>query len=169
MFASTNGNPATYQVVPTLEFQFISGEQFCSDASGSTDAQLQWCPGHGYAFDCCPCSSGLVDDKTVLPGGTKEILKMLLEFSTPRNGTPHYRQLFAYLRNGEILSQKGLSMFTVEQYRAKAIEYSNLVRIANNPNELSEFQKLERSYAELADNAQWAIDNYDKTLHGARR
>jgi hypothetical protein len=60
-------------------------------------------------------------------------------------------------------------MFTVEQYRAKAIEYSNLVRMANNPNELSEFRKLERSYIELADNAQWAIDNYDKTLHGARR
>jgi hypothetical protein len=60
-------------------------------------------------------------------------------------------------------------MFTVEQYRAKAIEYSNLVEVASNPNELSEFQKLERSYAELADNAQWAIDNYDNTLHGARR
>jgi hypothetical protein len=60
-------------------------------------------------------------------------------------------------------------MFTVEQYRAKAMEYSNLVRIANNPNELSEFQKLERSYAELADNAQWANDNYGKTLHGALR
>ena len=60
-------------------------------------------------------------------------------------------------------------MFTVEQYRAKAIEYSNLARVASNPNELSEFQKLERSYAELADNAQWAIDNYDNTLHGARR
>jgi hypothetical protein len=60
-------------------------------------------------------------------------------------------------------------MFTVEQYRAKAVEYSNLVRIANNPKELSEFQKLERSYVELADNAQWAIDNYDNTLHGVRR
>jgi hypothetical protein len=60
-------------------------------------------------------------------------------------------------------------MFTVEQYRAKAMEYSNLVRIANNPNELCGFQKLERSYAELANNAQWAIDNYDNTLHGARR
>jgi hypothetical protein len=60
-------------------------------------------------------------------------------------------------------------VFTVEQYRGKAIEYSNLVRVANNPDELSEFQKLERSYAELADNAQWAIDNYDNTLHGARR
>jgi hypothetical protein len=60
-------------------------------------------------------------------------------------------------------------MFTAEQYRAKAVEYSNLVRIANSPNEQSEFQRLARSYAELADNAQWAIDNYDNTLHGARR
>jgi hypothetical protein len=60
-------------------------------------------------------------------------------------------------------------MFTAEQYRAKAVKYSNLVRIAINPNEQSEFQKLARSYAELADNAQWAIDNYDYTLHGACR
>ena len=60
-------------------------------------------------------------------------------------------------------------MFTVEQYRAKAMEYSNLAQTANNPHDLSEFQKLERSYAELADNAQWAIDNYDNTLHGAHR
>jgi hypothetical protein len=65
--------------------------------------------------------------------------------------------------------RKDSQMFTVEQYRAKAMEYSNLARIANNPNELREFQKLERSYSELADNAQWTIDKYDKTLHGARR
>jgi hypothetical protein len=60
-------------------------------------------------------------------------------------------------------------MFTTEQYRAKAVEYSKLVKLANNPNEVDEFQRLERSFAELADNAQWAIDNYDKTLHGTRR
>ena len=59
-------------------------------------------------------------------------------------------------------------MFTVEQYRAKAMEYSNLVRITNNPNELSEFRRLERRYAQLADNAQWALDNYGNTLRGAR-
>jgi len=60
-------------------------------------------------------------------------------------------------------------MFTTEQYRAKAVEYSKLVKLANNPNEVDEFQRLEQIFAELADNAQWAIDNYDKTLHGARR
>ena len=56
-------------------------------------------------------------------------------------------------------------MSTAEQYRAKAIEYSRLGRIANGPDELREFDRLERSFAELADNAQWVIDNHDKSLH----
>ena len=56
-------------------------------------------------------------------------------------------------------------MFTAQQYRAKAIEYSNLVKIANGPNELREYQQLERSFTELADNAQWMTDNQDKILH----
>jgi hypothetical protein len=58
-------------------------------------------------------------------------------------------------------------MFTAQQYRAKAIEYSRLIEIANGPNELHEYQKLERSFSELADNAQWAADNHDKTEHAA--
>jgi hypothetical protein len=45
-------------------------------------------------------------------------------------------------------------MFTAEQYRAKAVEYSKLVRKANSPDELLEFERLERSFAKLADNAQ---------------
>jgi hypothetical protein len=65
-------------------------------------------------------------------------------------------------------AQKGLPMFTVEQYRAKAIEYSNLTRIANGPNEVSEYQRLERSFTELADNAQWVTDNHDKTVPAAQ-
>jgi len=60
-------------------------------------------------------------------------------------------------------------MFTAQQYRAKAIEYSHLVKIASGPNELHEYQKLERSFSELADNAQWAADNHDKTEHAAVR
>jgi uncharacterized membrane protein YeaQ/YmgE (transglycosylase-associated protein family) len=59
-------------------------------------------------------------------------------------------------------------MFTAEQYRAKAIEYSNLVGIANSPNEVSEFQRLERSFTELADNAQWMTDNHNKTVPPAQ-
>jgi hypothetical protein len=56
-------------------------------------------------------------------------------------------------------------MFTVDQYRAKAIEYSKLLRTANGSNEVREYQRLERSFTELADNAQWMIDNHDKSLH----
>ena len=56
-------------------------------------------------------------------------------------------------------------MFTADQYRAKAMEYSELVKTANGPNEVNEYQGLERSFAELADNAQWTADNPDKILH----
>jgi hypothetical protein len=59
-------------------------------------------------------------------------------------------------------------MFTAEQYRAKAIEYSNLVGIANSPNEASEYRRLERSFTELADNAQWVSDNHDKMVAPAQ-
>jgi hypothetical protein len=55
-------------------------------------------------------------------------------------------------------------MFTVEQYRTKAIEYSNLRMIAHGPDDMREYQKLERTFIELADNAQWLIDNRDKTI-----
>jgi len=56
-------------------------------------------------------------------------------------------------------------MFTAEQYRTKAIEYSKLVGMANGPDEVREFERLERSFIELADNAQWMTDNHDKMLH----
>jgi hypothetical protein len=55
-------------------------------------------------------------------------------------------------------------MFTAEQYRAKASEYAKLARSANGANEVQEFQRLERSFAELADNAQWVTDNRDKMM-----
>ena len=45
-------------------------------------------------------------------------------------------------------------MFTAEQYRARAVEYSQLVKIANSPAEMREFEKLEHTFTELADNAQ---------------
>ena len=56
-------------------------------------------------------------------------------------------------------------MFTAEQYRAKASEYAKLMKTANGPNEVREYQSLERSFTELADNARWVADNYDKTVH----
>jgi hypothetical protein len=55
-------------------------------------------------------------------------------------------------------------MFTAEQYRAKATEYSKLTRIANGSNEVCEYQRLERSFTELADNAKWVTDNHDKMV-----
>jgi hypothetical protein len=60
-------------------------------------------------------------------------------------------------------------MFTVEQYRAKAIEYSNLRMIANSPDDMREYQRLERSFGELAENAQWLTDNQDKTIPPERQ
>lgn len=56
-------------------------------------------------------------------------------------------------------------MFTAEQYRNKAIEYSKLIGIGSAPNTVREFQRLELSFAELADNAQWVTDNRDKMVH----
>jgi hypothetical protein len=56
-------------------------------------------------------------------------------------------------------------MFTVQQYRAEAIKYAKLVRTANGPNEVREFERLERSFTELADNAQWLTDNRGKIVH----
>jgi hypothetical protein len=55
-------------------------------------------------------------------------------------------------------------MFTPEQYRTKAIEYRKLISMANDPNAVSELQRLERSFTELADNAQWMIDNHAKIM-----
>jgi hypothetical protein len=65
----------------------------------------------------------------------------------------------------EFLSQKGSPMFTAEQYRAEASGYAKLMKTANGPNEVREYQSLERSFTDLADDAQWAADNYDKTVH----
>jgi len=59
-------------------------------------------------------------------------------------------------------------MFTAQQYRAEAIKYANLVRIAKGPNEVREFEKLERSFSELADNAQWVEDNHNKIVQATK-
>jgi hypothetical protein len=55
-------------------------------------------------------------------------------------------------------------MFTAEQYRAKAIEYSKLARTANGPDELREFERLEGSFADLADNAKWVTETQDPMM-----
>ena len=58
-------------------------------------------------------------------------------------------------------------MFSTEQYRVKAREYADLSGIAGSANELREFQRLERSFTELADNAQWVSDNHSKIVPAA--
>ena len=53
-------------------------------------------------------------------------------------------------------------MFTPEQYRAKAAEYTELAKQGNTPDQVREFQAHERSLTMLADNKQWLADNHDK-------
>ena len=56
-------------------------------------------------------------------------------------------------------------MFTLQQFRTKAAEYSQLVKTASSPGEAREYRELERSFSVLADNEQWLMDNHDKTVH----
>ena len=53
-------------------------------------------------------------------------------------------------------------MFTAKQYRAKAAEYTELLKTTSLPAEIREFRKLEQSYLTLADNEEWMADNRDK-------
>ncbi len=58
-------------------------------------------------------------------------------------------------------------MFTAEQYRAKAAEYTELLKAASLPAEGDEFRRLERSYLVLAENEEWMADNRDKIIMDA--
>jgi hypothetical protein len=57
-------------------------------------------------------------------------------------------------------------MFTSEQYRAKALEYGNLVGTSANANEKREYQRLQLRFAQLADNERWLVE-HKQTLHVA--
>jgi hypothetical protein len=56
-------------------------------------------------------------------------------------------------------------MFNSQQYRTKAAEYQNRASKTANPNEIREFKHLERTFAELADNAEWMEQNSDQLVH----
>jgi hypothetical protein len=56
-------------------------------------------------------------------------------------------------------------MFTPQQYRSKATQYTDLAKTASNPAEVLEYQALERSFTVLADNEQWLSDNHCKVVH----
>jgi hypothetical protein len=60
-------------------------------------------------------------------------------------------------------------MFSAEQYRAKAAEFTELLtNTSRSPNETSELRKLEQSYTTLAENEEWMAINIDKTIRRRR-
>jgi hypothetical protein len=56
-------------------------------------------------------------------------------------------------------------MFTANQFRAKAAEYTALLQNTAVPNEIRDLQKLEKSFSSLAQNEDWLADNFDKIVH----
>jgi hypothetical protein len=56
-------------------------------------------------------------------------------------------------------------MFNSQDYRIKAAEYRNLASKTDKTNEIREFKNLERTFLELADNAEWMEQNSEKVLH----
>jgi hypothetical protein len=56
-------------------------------------------------------------------------------------------------------------MFTAEQFRAKATEYAELLKIAVAPGEIIELQRRKQSFTLLARNEDWLAHNFDKIIH----
>jgi hypothetical protein len=53
-------------------------------------------------------------------------------------------------------------VFTPEQHRAEAADYTELAKQGNAPNAVRKFLRHEQSLTMLADNEQWLADNHDK-------
>ena len=60
-------------------------------------------------------------------------------------------------------------MITPTQHRAKALEYTELVKTAISPDEKRELRKLEDSFTAMADNEQWLEDNRQRMVHAPER
>jgi hypothetical protein len=58
-------------------------------------------------------------------------------------------------------------MSTAKQYRAKAAEYTELLKAASLPAETRNFRRLEQSYLTLAENEEWMANNREKINHPA--
>ena len=56
-------------------------------------------------------------------------------------------------------------MFTAEQFRAKATEYAELLKIAIAPGEIIELQRRKQSFTLLAQSEDWLAHNFDKIIH----
>jgi len=60
-------------------------------------------------------------------------------------------------------ANQALFMLAAEQYRAKAAEYTELLKAAASLSaEGEEFRRLKRSYLVLAENEEWMADNHEK-------
>jgi len=59
-------------------------------------------------------------------------------------------------------------MFTPGEFRKKALAYGDLVQTAIAPDQKREFQVLEQSFTQLANNEQWLADNHGKTIGAAK-
>jgi hypothetical protein len=56
------------------------------------------------------------------------------------------------------------SMFTAKQFRAKAAESAESLKLTDVPSEIREFQRSKESFAALAENEDWLANNFDKTI-----
>jgi len=56
-------------------------------------------------------------------------------------------------------------MFKSKQYRAKAVEYGELIKGSTDAEEIQKLQDLQDRLASLADNEQALADGYDNALH----
>ena len=55
-------------------------------------------------------------------------------------------------------------MFKAKQYRAKAAEIAESLKHTDNPSEIREFQRSQRSFDALANNEEWLADNFKKMI-----
>ncbi len=55
-------------------------------------------------------------------------------------------------------------MPTAKQYRAKAAEYTELLKTASSPSKAHELRNLEQSFITLAENDEWLAENLGKTI-----
>lgn len=55
-------------------------------------------------------------------------------------------------------------MFTAKQFRAKAAESAESLKLTDVPSEIREFQRSRESFAALAENEDWLANNFDKTI-----
>jgi hypothetical protein len=60
-------------------------------------------------------------------------------------------------------------MFTPGEFRRKARRYGDLVKTAIASKQKREFEVLEQSFTQLANNEQWLADNHRKTVGAAER